>query len=244
MAGSTGRTGRRTGLVLLGVLLVLVALAVVADRVAAHVADQRVARQLQSQLGLSALPDVHIEGFPFLTQALHHRFPSVHVEADDATTKGSSATHGKDVTVSHLDLHLHQVTTDASYSSAKAARVDGTATLGYPTVQQLTGQQLTYAPQGRVQLQRPTTLAGISVTANVVGTPKLDVGQQTLTLADPQLTVAGIDVPDDTAKSLLSQVVQPVPVTGLPYGLSLTSVSATDAGLVAGVTGDNLNLGG
>ena len=53
---------------LLVVLLLLVALAVVADRAVEQVAEGVVARQLAAELGTT--PSVEVGGFPFLTQAI------------------------------------------------------------------------------------------------------------------------------------------------------------------------------
>src|SRR4051812_44061551 len=55
---------------LLVVLLLLVGLAVVADRVAVGVAEDRVGEQLAAKGGLAGTPEVDIAGFPFLTQAV------------------------------------------------------------------------------------------------------------------------------------------------------------------------------
>ena len=53
---------------LLIVLMVLVGLAVVADRIALGVAEDRAASALQTSQDLTHKPDVTVEGFPFLTQ--------------------------------------------------------------------------------------------------------------------------------------------------------------------------------
>lgn len=223
-------------------LLMLLALLVVADRVADRVAERRVAQQLSRQLGNGGRPKVDIEGFPYLTQALSRRFSSVHVVDDNIVAPGSGATNGRPVLLRHLDVRLQRVTSSDRFRTGKAGHLDGTATIDYPTVQQLTKQPLTFAPGGRVEARVPTTVAGFQVTADVVGKPVLDVGDQTLTLADPKMSVAGVEVPGATAQALLGQVLKPVPITGLPFGASLTSITATEQGLVAGVTASEVAL--
>lgn len=222
---------RRRSLALLLVALALVVLAVVGDRVAAGVAEDRAAIQLQSQLGTASPPEVDIEGFPFLTQASRQRFSSVRVVAAGVRPPGSSTT------VQQVDLRLRDLTSTDDFRTSTARQVSGTATLDYPTVKTLTGQSLRYARDGKVEVSAPSTVMGVSVTAVVVGRPVVDEAEQTLSLAEPELTVNGLTVPEGTAQSLLSSVVKPAPVTGVPFGLRLNSVTAQPEGLVAGLTG-------
>jgi len=64
---------------LLVVVLLLVGLAVVADRVAVGVAETRVGEQLAAEGGLAGTPEVDITGFPFLTQAIGGRYDEVRI---------------------------------------------------------------------------------------------------------------------------------------------------------------------
>lgn len=233
MAGER-RRGRRPGVVLLLVLGVLALLGVAADRVAHGMAEDRVAAQLQSQLGTAAAPKVDIEGFPFLTQAARRSFSSVRVRADDLRPAGSSTP------VKHVDLRLRDVTSNDNFQTSTARQVTGTATLDYPTVKKLTRQPLSYAPEGKVQVSAPTTVMGLSVTALVVGRPEVNQADQTMSLAEAQLTVDGLPVPESASQAVLDSVVKPAPITGVPFGLKLTSVAAQPEGLVAGVTGENV----
>lgn len=230
MAPAERRRNRR-GLALLLFVVVLVLLVVVADRVAQQVAERRVSRQLQTQLGTATPPQVDISGFPFLTQLARRSFSSVRVAGDDVRPPGSTTT------VKHLDVRLSDVTSDDNFTTSTAQRVTGTATLDYPTVKKLSGQALSYAPPDRVEVSSPTTLMGVPVTARVVGRPAVDVAKQTLTLAEPQLSVAGVSVPESTAQALLAGVAKPAPLRGVPFGLKVTEVTAQQDGLAAGLTG-------
>ncbi len=62
-------------------LLVLAALLVAADFGAAALAESAVSRQMRAQLGLVDDPSVRINGFPFLSQAVSGRYPSIDVDA-------------------------------------------------------------------------------------------------------------------------------------------------------------------
>ena len=58
----------------------------------------------------------------------------------------------------------------------------------------------------------------------------------------PTMSVATITLPEFTAKALLRALLKPIPVSGVPFGLTLTSVSALDDGLHADIVGDNLAI--
>jgi hypothetical protein len=63
-------------------LLVLVGLFVAVDYGAAALAESAVSRQMRDQIGLVDDPDVRINGFPFLIQALTGEYSSVDVDAE------------------------------------------------------------------------------------------------------------------------------------------------------------------
>lgn len=220
--------------VLLVVLVVLVALVVVADRVGQQVAENRAAVQLQTQLGTATEPEVDIQGFPFFTEAMRRSFSSVRVVADDVRPPEATAP------VKHVDIQLRDLSSSDNFRTSTARQLSGTATLDYPTVKALTGQSLRYARDGKVEASAPTTVMGLSVTAVVVGRPVLNQADQTISLAEPELTVDGVTVPESTSESLLSSVAKPEPITEVPFGLKLTSVTAQPEGLVAGLTGDEV----
>lgn len=63
-------------------LIVLVGVLVGVDFGAAALAESAVSRQMREQIGLPDDPDVRINGFPFVTQALAGRYSSIDVAAD------------------------------------------------------------------------------------------------------------------------------------------------------------------
>lgn len=63
-------------------VLVLAGVLVTADYAAAAAAESVVSRQLRERLGLADDPNVRINGFPFLTQAVAGRYGSIELTAD------------------------------------------------------------------------------------------------------------------------------------------------------------------
>ena len=54
--------------------------------------------------------------------------------------------------------------------------------------------------------------------------------------------MANVTLPEFTAKALLRALLKPIPVSGVPFGLTLTSIDARDDGLHAEIAGDNLPI--
>ena len=94
----------------------------------------------------------------------------------------------------------------------------------------------------QVQILSTATILGREVQARISGSPRLDVEDQTITLADPKIEVAGVDLPGFTAAALIRALLKPIPITGLPLDLRLTSIDPQDSGVHAGVVGDNILL--
>ena len=235
------RRRRSGGLVALVVLLVVGALAVagfvLGDRYAAQRVEREAGSRLQTELGTPAPPRVEVVDRPFLTQVVGRHLRSVRAVAADVGSTGASS-----VPVAHVDLVLSDVTTDDWFQTMTAERAEGTARLDYAALAAVAGTPLTPVGEGRVQVRTTSSVFGVDVAATVTGTPQLDVADQTITLGDPDVQVGGVDLPDATAGALLRAVVKPIPVTGLPLGLTLTSVTPLDDGLHVGLAGDDVEL--
>jgi len=134
------------------------------------------------------------------------------------------------------------VTTDDWFQTMTARHAEGTARVDYPALAAAAGAPLSYVGNGRVEVKNRSSLVGVPIDATVTGTPQLDVAAQSVTLADPELRVAGVHVPDAASGALLQALLKPIPVTGLPFGLRLSSLTPEDDGLHVGLEGDGLEL--
>src|ERR1700710_2442505 len=100
--------------VLLGVVLVLVALFVAADRIALHIAENKAAETLQSSQQLNTKPAVSVAGFPFLTQLVAGEFDDVTISANGLDVGNHT------LQIASLVVHLHHVTVPRDYSQVRA----------------------------------------------------------------------------------------------------------------------------
>ncbi len=235
------RARGRSPLGLLLVVLVMLALIggglYVGDRFAEQRAERKVAADLQSQLGTPAAPAVDIQGRPFLTQVVARSVGTVRVVIDDIPATGDGT-----LPIAHVDLVLTDVTSTDWYATMTVSHAEGTARIDYPALQAVAGAPLTYVGSGRLQIVQTATVVGREVTAEITGRPELDVEAQTIGLADPEITVAGVELPGFTADALLQALLKPIPVTGVPLGLQLSSIDPQDSGLYAGVVGDAIPI--
>jgi len=213
---------------LLVVLLLLVGLAVVADRVALGVAEDRVATELVEKGGLQGSPEVEIAGFPFLTQAIGGRYDDVRISLT-AEQLGQPEGTRADIALHGVEVPLPSVLS-GSVAEVPVERVDGTATLSYALISDQIGSDTELSREGDgLRITRTVEILGRSLRLTAAGQVTLD-GSDLVVDVD-EATGAGIDVPDwllDRATDLLD-IRYTVPA--LPFGLQLTDVTPAGDGV-------------
>jgi hypothetical protein len=209
----------------------------VGDRYAHRRAEQRVADLLQTQLGTPQPPMVSIEGFPFLTQVAADSIGRIHVVADQL-----GETNKAPVILAHADLIMTDVDTNDWFKSMKVAHSEGKARLDYAKLSSLAGAPLAYGGEGRVEIAVNTTVVRREVEAVITGSPRLNAKDQTMTLSDARIAVAGVKLPDFTAQALLAAVLKPIPLKGMPLGMTVTKIAAAEDGLQVDLVGDNQTI--
>jgi hypothetical protein len=239
MSGMHPRLERASPLVAI-LIIVLAAVLVSAglyfgDRFAQQRAEERVATALQPRLGTPERPQVDIEGFPFLTQVASRSIDQVHVVADQLGTTNEAL-----LALAHADLFLNDVMTNDWFKTMKITHAEGTALLDYAKLSSLAGAPMTFSSEGRVELVMKTTVLGRDVEAVVSGTPRLNAKQQTMTLSDAKISVAGVNLPDFTAQALLVALLKPIPLKDMPLGMTVTRITAAEDGVHVDLVGDNL----
>lgn len=232
---------RRSGfgvvfIVVLVAALLVAGLAYADGRIRRQV-ETEAARTLQTRLGTPQPPQVTIDGFPFLTQVVVQSLSSVRVVADQV-----GLTTEAPLVVDHVDLVLTDVASTDRFATLTASQLEGTALVGYDQLPALAGVPLTYAGNGLFRVETTTTLLSVPVKATVTGGLALDVRDQTVGLSNPEVVVAGVDLPDVAAKAVVQAVAQPVPIRGIPFDLQVTALRPLDDGLHANLAGDNVAL--
>jgi hypothetical protein len=236
-------TSRLRGSPLVVVLIIIVSVVLLGlglyagDRYAVRRAEQQVAAELQPQLGTPQPPQVDIEGFPFLTQIASGSVGKVHVVADQL-----GETTQAPLILAHADLVMTDVTTNDWFKTMKVARTEGPALIDYAKVSSVAGAPLTYGGDGRVEIVVKTVVLRREVDAVISGSPRLNAKEQTMTLSDARIAVAGVNLPDFTAQALLAALFKPIPLKGMPLGLTVTHIVAAEDGMHVDLAGDNLTV--
>ncbi|MGY1740870.1 MULTISPECIES: LmeA family phospholipid-binding protein [unclassified Blastococcus] len=227
---------------LLVTLVVLVVLALVADRVAVGVAEDRVADVLAEQGELAGPPEVSFEGWPFLTQVVAGDYDDVRIRLDAgdlAEPDGTSA----DVRLRGVHVPLSAVL-GGSVTEIPVDRIDGTVTLSYELLSRELGTDTTLVPEGDgLRLTKTVQVLGFEVPLTAVGTVRLE-GQELVVDVD-EAGAAGVDLPGRVVDAASDALDLRYPLD-LPFGLELTGVTPAEDGVrvTGGATDTVLTAGG
>ena len=206
---------------LLVVALLLIGLVLVADRVAVGFAEDRVAEQVAEKGGLAGTPEVDIDGFPFLTQAVGGRYDEVRISLT-AEQLGQPEGTRADVVLRGVEVPLSSVLA-GSVQEVPVERIDGTATLSYALLSAQLGSGTELEREGDgLRITRTVEVLGQQVRLTATGQVALEGND--LVVDVEEASGAGVDVPGfllDRATDLLDLR---YPVPALPFGLQLTGV--------------------
>lgn len=245
------RWGRRLLIVFIVLLVVLGGLLVVADRVAASVAERaisdRVAQELTRRDIQSSTPVVGVGGFPFLTQVLDGKYKSITIGLRDL----EGAVEGDSVRVPKFDATARDVTASidtlrSGEGDVVAQTVTGTGTIEYASVVDLMnapGLRLSER-DGRLFATGPVEFAGQRIT---VSGSASDVTYENgrVRIRFDQVTAEGVSqLPG--IQALLNQFARQLSVSfalpELPFKLDVSEVRARPEGLVVDGRATNVPL--
>jgi hypothetical protein len=220
--GRGRRRGRRhRGLAITAiVVVVLLILLVVADRVAAGIAENEVANQIKSQ-GFPVKPKVTISGFPFLTQLAARDFQQMNITANNVT-EGP-------LDIASINATLHGVHINSGFNGATVDQLNGTALVTFAGLSQAAGvgDGITLSNAGNGDVKASIDLGFVSGSA---------LAQ--VTRAGPhQINVRFISfggIPPNVLGPLQNFTVS---VPKLPAGMTIQNVSVTGQGLLISVAG-------
>jgi hypothetical protein len=222
-------------------LLVLIALAVVADRVGVRMAQAAVATQLAQRGGLNGTPQVQIDGFPFLTQAVGGRYDDVRVHLT-AAELGQPAGTAADISLRGVRLPLSDVLS-RTVQQVPVDRVDGTATLPYALLSAQLGGDATVSGEGSgVRVTRTVQVLGRDLPLTASGTVTLD-GEDVVVHVE-QAEAVGVSIPAALLQRAAGLLDVRYPVPALPFGLQVTGLQPGPDGVHVQVAAQDAVLTG
>jgi hypothetical protein len=226
---------------LLITLVVLVGLAVVADRVGVNIAEKRVAEQIRKQGHLAGTPTVDITGFPFLTQAFAGRYTDVHISLT-AADLGQPAGTTADVSLRGVQVPLSDVLS-GSVQKIPVDTIDGTATVSYAMLAAKLGGDTTLRREGGgLRITKTVQLAGVTLPLTAAGTLSLDGDDVVIDVQ--KASGVGVQIPGSLVDRVSGLLDLRYRVPALPFGLKLTSVSPGDQGVQVKVAATDTVLSG
>jgi hypothetical protein len=227
------RRRRRKGpLIALVTLIVIIVLLVVSDRVANAYAENQMASQFQSSLGLSGKPDVTIQGFPFWTQLIARDFNQVDITASNETINSVNAGGGA-LEIASLNATLHGMHFHGT-SSATVDQFNATALVTFTALGNVGGipQGVTLTPDGPNQVKATISLGPLSASAVA-----------TITQSGPnQIHVHISDFGGIPASQLGNFGDFTITIPKLPPGVTIQSVTVTQQGVMVSISGQNTTL--
>jgi hypothetical protein len=213
---------------LLIALVVLLGLAVAADRIAVGIAEDQVAEQLAAKGGLAGTPSVDIAGFPFLTQAVAGDYDDVRISLT-AADLGQPAGTEADVRLHGVHVPLSSVLS-GSVSEVPVDRIDGTATLSYRLLAAQLGGDTTLRREGDgLRITKTVEVLGYTLPLTAAGTVTLDGND--LVVDVQNASGAGVDVPGFLVDRVSDLLDIRYTIPALPFGLQLTGVQPADDGV-------------
>ena len=226
--------------VLLAVVAVFLVLALLVDRVAVGVAEDRVGSELAATGGLQGSPEVDIAGFPFLTQALAGRYDEVRISLS-ADQLGQPEGTRAFVVLRGVQVPLSAVLA-GSVQQVPVERIDGTATLSYELVATGLGADTTLArEEDGLRITRTVELFGQTVPLTAVGQVTLDGNEVVIDVETA--AGAGVELPDFLVGRASDLLDLRYAVPELPFGLRLTGVRPGEEGVVVRVEAVDAVLG-
>jgi hypothetical protein len=238
---------------LVAIILVVLAIAVVADRVAAKAATDelksRIAAELVSrQVSYSSL-DVEIGGMPFLTR--WPRYDSITINVTDAR---QPAGDGREASLPALHVAATGVTADAGElvqgsADVVADTVTGTAVVAYDTLRSLIDlsayhlSEVTFTDRdGALMANATLSVAGLDLPIEAMAAVSVVAGEIHVQLRDARAN--GIQAPQ-LAKTFLDALANTALVAKLPplpFGLTLDRLVVAPDGLLITATGHDVPL--
>ncbi len=203
------------------------------------------ADELRRSADLPELPQVEVQGVPFLTQALGGRYRSIDVRARqvpvDAGTSGPLVLRGMSAHLEGVHVPLSDALTGA-VDDVPVDRVEATAVLSYADLSRRSGERaLTVSPAGdRVRVRGQVRVLGRELTASAVSALRVERGAVVVTAES--FDVGGAAADRLVTRALRGRLDLRVPLGALPFGLQVQDVRVREDGLAVRATADDTVL--
>lgn len=238
-SSQNGRAKRSSGCakITLFSLVLIVALTVVVTVVGERYARSEIERSVASSMttSLKGQTTVEIEDRFVLLALARQRFEAVSGSAPKATLSDGD----QSVSVTDLMFRATGVTNLRGTGPLKAESLRASALISYAELSRLANTEITSAGSDRVKVHQTATIWGASVAIDITAKPGVSGGK--LTLAEPQATLSGIEVPETLLRPLLARITAQSTLPKV-QGLGYDSLAASPQGIKVGLSGSGVEL--
>lgn len=235
--------------VTLVIVLVLGGLLVVADRVAASIAEDKVAKLIAQEaanrgVAMTTEPDVDMGGWPFVTQVFGGEYEQIDITFHDLTTSG--------VTLPQLDVHAVKVAAELSNvmngaGPVVAQSMSAEARMTYDAIsnsltQAGTAVQVT-SDGGKLKITATLNAAGIAIPVEGVADVKLT--DNAVSVQVTEMKAVGVQVPPQAQSKVTefqNTLNREIPLPPLPYDLRLSDLQVNADGVVLSASATEVPL--
>lgn len=231
------------------IVVVLAGLLVLTDRIAASIAEDKVAGLIATEarnqdIELKGDPDVDVTGFPFLTQVLGGKYSQIDIGFKDLTASGASVQR-LDVHASDVDAPLSQVM--KGQGPITAGKMSAEARLDYKTVTELMGESASNlrvtGENGKLKISATLEAAGFTV--ELTGTGSVKIAQDSVSVTVDEMRPTGGNAPpgvDSLVAGFAQRLNKTIPMPPLPYSLTLSDVKVEADAIVVSAHAEGVQL--
>ncbi|MGH8877267.1 MAG: LmeA family phospholipid-binding protein [Stackebrandtia sp.] len=243
------KSPRKKLIIWLTTVVILVAVLVIGDRVAASIAGDKLSdviakKATENDVKSAKPPEVTMGGFPFLTQVIGGEYSRIDIELVEV---------GNDkITLPKLDIVASDV--EASMSTAMggsgpvtASKLEAEADFSYDSltkaIDNASKTEITAKGSDTLEIKATVDVAGQPI--DIVGSAKVDINENTLSVQAQDFQPDGATVPpggEQVLSDLTEKFSQEIPLPSMPFDLKLGDPKFEDDHIALSASAKNVPL--
>lgn len=221
-------------------LIFLAVVVVVGDVLARSFAQNTIAAQAAQQMNMAEEPEVSIEGWAFLPQAVSGSYSGISLDADSAAVENVEVEQVR-VALSDVDAPLSDLV--SGQPDVVAGQVDGSVMLPYDYLNSELPEGVTLTAEGEEpRMSGELAITELGLSSEVTAGVEFDFDGDSLDVAPVDVEVENAPAAVvDNAAGMLSFSIQ---IPDLPYGLRIADVESTGSGIRIDGTAEDVPIMG
>ncbi|GHD29422.1 LmeA family phospholipid-binding protein [Nocardiopsis kunsanensis] len=208
-------------------LIFLAVVVVVGDVLARSFAQNTIAARTAEQMNMSEEPDVAIEGWAFLPQAIKGDYSEIGLSAGSATVEGVDV---EQVNVDLTDVGAPLPDLVGGQPEVVAGGIDGSVVLPYGYLDSQLPEGVTINNEGEeARMSGELAITELDLSTRISSGAEFEIDDGTLHVIPVDVEVDG--APSRVVDSVAGMLAFSIQIPELPYGLQITEVEPTGSGV-------------